>query len=154
MLPWKSVARVQNISRMTSQEHASEFTDIGLSRKTVAPAAIFRLRFCSGPYRKWAQNFEEVRNVGSIDSLRSPRDQGATCAKSGSDLFRNVDLYKFHTNKQIFIFINKVMITLRCNEPVFILTLRGCLWLQPIKNLLYVKSCMCHSLYFSVQHGI
>jgi len=30
----------------------------------------------------------------------------------------------------------------------------GCLWLQYIKNLLYVKSCMCDSLYFSLQHGI
>ena len=39
-LPRKSVARVQGTSRMTSQEHASEFTDIRVSRKTVAPAAI------------------------------------------------------------------------------------------------------------------
>jgi len=49
------------------------------------------------------------------------------------------------------------MLTLRYNEPVFILMLRGrkgCLWLQSIKNLLYMKSCMCDSLYFSVQHGI
>jgi len=38
------------------------------------------------------------------------------------------------------------MLTLRYNEPMFILMLRGgegCLWLQSIKNLLYVKSCMC-----------
>ena len=38
------------------------------------------------------------------------------------------------------------MLKLRYNEPVFILMLRGrvgCLWLQPIENLLYVKSCMC-----------
>ena len=49
------------------------------------------------------------------------------------------------------------MLTLRYNEPMFILMLRrrvGCLWLQSIKNILYVKSCMCDSLYFSVQHGI
>ena len=30
----------------------------------------------------------------------------------------------------------------------------GRLWLQSIKNLLYVKSYMCDGLYFSVQHGI
>ena len=30
----------------------------------------------------------------------------------------------------------------------------GCLWLQSIKNLLYVKLCMCDSLYFSLRHGI
>jgi len=29
-----------------------------------------------------------------------------------------------------------------------------CLWLQSIKNLSCVKSRMCDSLYFSVQHGI
>jgi len=49
------------------------------------------------------------------------------------------------------------MLTLRYNEPVFIIMLRGrvdCLWLQSIKNLLYVMSCMCDGLYFLVQHGI
>jgi len=38
------------------------------------------------------------------------------------------------------------MLTLQYNEPVFILMLRGtvgCLWLQSIKNLLYVKLCLC-----------
>jgi hypothetical protein len=39
-LQWKGVAGVQGTSRMTSQEHASKFTDIRVSRKTVAPAAI------------------------------------------------------------------------------------------------------------------
>ena len=41
-LPRKSVAGVQGTSHMTSQEHASEFTDIRVSRKMVAPAAILR----------------------------------------------------------------------------------------------------------------
>ena len=45
------------------------------------------------------------------------------------------------------------MLTLGYNETVFMLMLTGrvgCLWLQSIKNLLYVKSCMCDSLCFSV----
>jgi len=33
---------------------------------------------------------------------------GEMCAKSGSDQFRNVDLYKVQTNKQTFIFIYKI----------------------------------------------
>ena len=43
------------------------------------------------------------------------------------------------------------MLTLQYNEPVFILMLRGrvgCLWLQSIKNLLYVKS-LCVIVYTS-----
>ena len=35
--------------------------------------------------------------------------KGETCAKFGSDRFRNVDLYKFHTNKQTFFFIYKIL---------------------------------------------
>ena len=38
------------------------------------------------------------------------------------------------------------MLTLQYNELLVILMLRGrvgCLWLQSIKNLLYVKSCVC-----------
>jgi hypothetical protein len=34
--------------------------------------------------------------------------KGETCAKFGSDRFRIVDLYKFHTNKQTNIFIYKI----------------------------------------------
>ena len=34
--------------------------------------------------------------------------KGEKCAKFGSDRLRNVDLYKFHTNKQTFIFIYKI----------------------------------------------
>ena len=33
---------------------------------------------------------------------------GETCAKLGSDRFRNVDLYKVQTNIQTFIFIYKI----------------------------------------------
>jgi hypothetical protein len=47
-LPRKKVAGWQGTSRMTSQEHASEFRDIGVSRKTFAPAAILCLSFFSG----------------------------------------------------------------------------------------------------------
>jgi len=36
--------------------------------------------------------------------------KGEMCAKFGSDLFRNVDLCKFHTNKQTFIFIYKIIL--------------------------------------------
>jgi hypothetical protein len=35
--------------------------------------------------------------------------KGEMCAKFGSDRFRNVDWYKFHTNKQTFIFIYMIM---------------------------------------------
>ena len=43
----------------------------------------------------------------TYDLLQTKREM---CTKFGSDRFRNVNLYKFHTNKQTFIFIyNKVI---------------------------------------------
>ena len=50
-----------------------------------------------------------------------------------------------------------IMIILRKMNPCLSLGSEEewvCLWLQSIKNLSCVKSCMCDSLYFSVQHGI
>ena len=35
--------------------------------------------------------------------------EGETCAKFGSDRFRNVNLYKFHAYKQTFIFIYDIL---------------------------------------------
>jgi hypothetical protein len=52
------------------------------------------------PPKKKGPKVEEVKNFGSIHTLRSPPDQGETYAKFGSDRFRNMNLYKFYTNKQ------------------------------------------------------
>jgi hypothetical protein len=43
-----------------------------------------------------------------VHTLRLFQTKGEMCAKFGSDQFRNVNLYKFHTNKQTFIFIYRV----------------------------------------------
>jgi len=51
--------------------------------------------------------------VGTYIPYDLLQTKGETCAKFGSDRFRNVDLYKFHTNKQTFIFIYKI-INVKC----------------------------------------
>jgi hypothetical protein len=45
--------------------------------------------------------------------------KGETCVKFGSDRFRNVDFCKFHTNKQTFIFIYKILFIVQ-NSPPFV----------------------------------
>jgi len=85
---------------------SAKITDITLSRMTLAPAAIL----CPGigtRSRKECQNVEKVKNLGSYIPYGLFQTKGEICAKSGSDWFRNVNLYKVqkkkkntHTHKQ------------------------------------------------------
>jgi hypothetical protein len=64
------------------------------------PAAILCPCLCSGPQRKRSQMSKRSRISGPFIPYGLFRNKGETCAKFGSDRFRNVNLYKFHTNKQ------------------------------------------------------
>jgi len=78
---------------------SAKITDITLSRMTLAPAAIL----CPGigtRSRKECQNVEKVKNLGSYIPYGLFQTKGEICAKSGSDWFRNVNLYKVQKKKK------------------------------------------------------
>jgi len=52
------------------------------------------------PQRKRTQKVEEVKNSGPYIPYGLFQTKGEMCAKFGSDRFRNVNLYKFHTYKE------------------------------------------------------
>jgi len=65
------------------------------------------------------------------------------CAKFGSDRFRSVDLYKFHTNKQTFIFIHKISGAIRQASAVSINKLQDTFHkpLSHINTILFRMQC-------------
>ena len=67
---------------------------------TLAPAAIFRARIGTHSRQSTSKRWEIWNIVGPYIPYDLPQTKGVTCAKFGSDRSRNVDLYKFHTNKQ------------------------------------------------------
>jgi len=57
---------------------------------------------------KYVEKVGKLNIVGPYIPYDLLQTKGETCAKFGSDWFRNVDLYKFHTNKQTVIFMYKI----------------------------------------------
>jgi len=72
-------------------------TDITLSRKTLALAAIFRPGFGT---RSRQKRWERSKIVGPYIPYGIFQTKVEMCGKFGSDWFRNVNLYKVQTNKQ------------------------------------------------------
>jgi len=60
------------------------------------------------PNEKGAKRSKRSRILGPYIPYGLFQTKGETCAKFGSDRFRNVNLYKFHTNKETFVFIHKI----------------------------------------------
>ena len=65
----------------------------------------------AAPKEKGPKSSKRSRISGPYIPYGLFQTKGKTCAKFGSDRFRNVYLYKFHTNKQTFIFIYKIFIS-------------------------------------------
>jgi len=57
---------------------------------------------------KYVEKLGKLKYCGFIHTIRPPPDQGGDVWKFLLYRFINVDLYKFHTNKQTFIFIYKI----------------------------------------------
>ena len=72
-------------------------TGITLSRMTLAPAAIFGAGFGT---RSRQKRSKKSNIVGPYVPYGLFQTKGEMCAKFGSDLFRNVNLYKVHTKKK------------------------------------------------------
>jgi hypothetical protein len=84
----------------------ARITDITLSRKTLAPAAIS----CRGFGTRFRRRRSKRSNIfGPYIPYGLFQTKGEMCAKYGSDWFRNVNLYRYKlTNKQIFSFVYKI----------------------------------------------
>jgi hypothetical protein len=71
------------------------------------------------PKERGPKRSKRSRILGPYIPYDLLQTKGETCVKFGSDRFRNVDLYKFHTNKQTFNFIYKIYINTNTQPPKF-----------------------------------
>ena len=70
------------------------------------------------PKKKGAKRSKRSRISGPYIPYGLFQTKRETCAKFGSDRFRNVNLYEFHTNKQTNIFIYKILAYIQHNGEV------------------------------------
>ena len=82
-------------------------TDITLWVIPRGAGSYFCAASCRPSQRKRSKSWGRWNIVGPYVSYGLFQNTGETCAKFGSDRFRNVDLYKAQTNKHTYIQTNK-----------------------------------------------
>ena len=68
---------------------------------TLGPAAMLCTGFCTGSWQKMTKMSKRVKYCGPYIPYDLLQANGDTCAKFRWDRFRNMDLYKVQTNKEI-----------------------------------------------------
>ena len=92
---------------VTSHQHAPHHGYKAVARQCGAGSHLLRTNLHALP-TKYVEKLGKLKYCGFIHTIRPPPDQGGDVWKFLLYRFINVDLYKFHTNKQTFIFIYKI----------------------------------------------
>jgi len=107
-----SAFSLHNSMCVTSHQHAPHHGYNAVAG-SVAQAAIYCARIGTRSQQNRSKRWVRWNIVGPYIPYGLFQTTGKTCAKFGSDRFRNVDLYKvqtnIETNKQTFIFIYKII---------------------------------------------
>jgi len=101
----RSFLRVFNALRTVHVRDVTPTRDITQCRGTLALAAIFRVQIGTRFRQNTSKRWESWNIVGPYIPYDLLQTKGETCAKFGLDQFRNVDFYKFHTNKHSSLYI-------------------------------------------------
>jgi hypothetical protein len=91
--------RTVHVKAVTSHQHAPHYGYNAVVGECGAGCHLLRTNRHSLPKNR-SKMWGKLKYCGSILPCNFLQTKGEMCTKFGSDRFRNVDLYKFHTNKQ------------------------------------------------------
>jgi len=124
--------RTVYVTPVTSQQHAPHHGYNAVAGR-VPPVAIYCALVGTPSWQNWSKMWESWNIVGPYIPY-DLQTKGEMCAKFGSDRFRNVDLYMFHTKKQTFIFICKIIINKIINYCI-VMFLRYVQWFNHFSKM-------------------